>query len=164
MQKRVQDSLTQSVHLVMPSHLNGADRLFGGQIALWIDEIAGIVAMRHSGRQIVTACIDHLQFCSPVMQGEMVVMIGKVTYVGSSSMEIRVDSYVEEVRSEKATGKRRLINSAFLVEVAIDEEGNPTNVPGLILETDEEKWEFAAGKRRKTYRKQRNSELFGPLC
>lgn len=145
--KYVKDSITERVQIIMPAHLNGADRLFGGQLAMWIDEVAGIVAIRHSAQQIVTVSIDHLNFREPVLQGEMIVLIGRITYVGRTSMEVRVDTYVEE-----PGGMRRLINTAFLVEVAIDVQGRPTEVPRLILQSQEEEREWRATQKRREYR------------
>ena len=40
--KRVEDSLTEQSHLLMPKCLNAAGYLFGGQLLAWIDETAGI--------------------------------------------------------------------------------------------------------------------------
>ena len=60
--KRVSDSLTEQVQILMPSHINGADRLFGGQLVEWIDVVAAVVARRHSGCNVITAAIDNLQF------------------------------------------------------------------------------------------------------
>lgn len=145
--KKVSDSITQRDQIVMSAHLNGSNRLFGGQLAMWIDEVAGITAMRHTGGQIVTACIDNLQFREQVVQGELLVLIGQITYVGHSSMEVRVDSYVEAPH-----GQRRLINTAYLVEVAIDPQGRPIPAPKLLPETAAEKEQWQAAQRRRKHR------------
>ena len=60
--KRVADSEVEQVQAIMPNHLNGAGRVFGGQLAAWIDVVGGIVARRHSNRNVTTAAIDTLQF------------------------------------------------------------------------------------------------------
>ena len=57
----------------------------------------------------------------------MIVLIGKLTYVGTTSMEVRVDTYVED-----AEGIRRPINRAYFCMVALDENDKPVKVPGLI--------------------------------
>lgn len=88
-EKRVEDSLTEQTYLVMHRHINGYGRLFGGQLLAWIDELAGIVAKRHSESEITTACIDQLNFKHAVMLNDTLVMIGRITYVGRSSMEVR---------------------------------------------------------------------------
>ena len=93
--KRVDDSRVETVHIVRPNHLNGANRLFGGILMQWIDEVAGIVAKRHSMTNVITASVDNLTFLKGAYQDEMVVIKGKVTWVGNSSMEVCVDTYVE---------------------------------------------------------------------
>ena len=156
LKKRVEDSLTEQTYLVMHKHINGYGRLFGGQLMAWIDELAGIVSQRHSASQITTACIDQLNFKHPVMLGETLVMIGRITYVGSTSMEVRIDSYVENL-----DGMRRMINRAYVVMVAIDvETGKSKKVPGLIVETESQKAEWEGGIRRMELRKQRKLEGF----
>ena len=60
--KRVSDSMTSQVQIIMPEHINGYHRLFGGQLVEWIDVVAGVVARRHSNRNVTTAFIDHLHF------------------------------------------------------------------------------------------------------
>ena len=154
--KRVEDSLTEQTYLVMHRHINGYGRLFGGQLMAWIDELAGIVSKRHSESEITTACIDQLNFKHPVILNDTLVMIGKITYVGTCSMEVRIDSYVETL-----DGMRRLINRAYVVMVAIDEKtGKTTPVPGLIVETEAQKAEWEGGIRRTQLRKQRKVEGF----
>lgn len=153
--KRVEDSLTEQQYLLMPKHLNNYDRLFGGQLLKWIDELAGIVARRHSNSQITTAAIDNLQFKAPAFADQVVVLVGRITYVGKSSMEVRVDTYVEDYE-----GVRRVINRAYIVMVAIDAEGNPVEVPGLILETEAQKAEWEGALKRKAFRIQRREECF----
>lgn len=156
LQKRVEDSLTEQTYLVMHRHINGYGRLFGGQLLAWIDELAGIVAKRHSESEITTACFDQTNFKHAVMLNDTLVMIGRITYVGRSSMEVRVDSYVESLN-----GMRRMINRAYIVMVAIDEEtGKAKQVPGLIVETEVQRAEWEGGKRRTELRKQRKVEGF----
>ena len=154
--KRVEDSLTEQTYLVMHRHINGYGRLFGGQLMAWIDELAGIVSKRHSESEITTACIDQLNFKHPVMLNDTLVMIGKITYVGTCSMEVRIDSYVETLN-----GMRRLINRAYVVMVAIDEKTGKTKpVPGLIVETEAQRADWEGGIRRTQLRKQRKVEGF----
>ncbi len=153
--KKVTDSLTEQQYLIRPTHINHYDRLFGGQLLLWIDEVAGIVATRHSNARVTTAAIDNLQFKAPAYAGDMIVLIGCVTYVGRSSMEIRVDTYMEAL-----DGTRKMINRAYIDMVAINSEGVAIEVPELILETEEQKLEYEAAIKRKQMRKQRRQEDF----
>ena len=153
--KHVEDSLTEQTYLLMHRHINGYGRLFGGQLLMWIDELAGIVATRHSESRITTASIDNLNFKKAAFLNDTVVLIGKITHVGRSSMEVRVDTYVETL-----DGMRHVINRAYVVMVAIDEEGKAVPVPGLIVETESEKAEWEEGEKRYQLRKQRRLEGF----
>lgn len=153
--KRISDSLTEQVQIILPSHTNGSNRLFGGQLVEWIDIVAAVVARRHSGRIVTTVAIDNLQFKAGAFVNNTLVLIGRITYVGRTSMEVRVDTYVEDLE-----GIRKVVNRAYLVMVALDEEGNPTEVPGLILETESERAEWEAGKKRNELRHRRREEGF----
>ena len=145
--KFVRESRVEQVHMLMYEHLNGYGRLFGGQLMEWIDVVAGVVARRHSGCDVTTASVDRLDFIAPAYIGDTVVLEGCLTYTGRTSMEVRVDTYVE-----KLSGTRERINRAYLVMVALDANGKPAPVPPLIPETIEEKAEYEAGKLRKAAR------------
>lgn len=153
--KKVKDSLTEQSYTLMPQHINGYGRLFGGLLMQWIDELAGIVAKRHAEAEVTTASIDNLHFKSGAYLNDLIVLIGKVTYVGNTSMEIRVDTYVEELN-----GSRKMINRAYLVMVAMDKNEHPIPVPRLFVETENEKMEWEGGKKRYELRKKRRIEGF----
>ncbi len=153
--KYARDSYTEQVQIVMPAEINGFERLFGGQLVQWIDVVAAVVARRHSNRNVTTAGIDNLQFESAAWMNETVILTGKLTYVGKTSMEVRVETYVEAL-----DGNRRLINEAYLVMVALDENECPVSVPRLIIETEDEQREWDAGKRRSELRKKRRLEKY----
>ena len=153
--KKVSDSLTEQQYLICPAHINHYGRLFGGQLLKWIDELAGIVAIRHCGSTVTTAAIDNLQFQAPAYTGDMIVLRGMVTYVGRTSMEVRVDTYRESL-----DGQREMINRAYIDMVAINCKGQPEEVPQLLLETDEQRQEYEKAQRRKQLRKQRRQEGF----
>ncbi|MGI6030307.1 MAG: acyl-CoA thioesterase [Eubacteriales bacterium] len=146
--KRVSDSHTEQVQIIMNSHLNGDGRVFGGQLVEWIDTVAVVTARRHAGCGVTTASIDQLQFRQPGYVGDTVVLVGEVTYVGRTSMEVRVRTFVE-----KLSGRRKLINEAYLLMVAV-REGHPVPVPGLILETEEQQRAWQEGQRRSQLRRQ----------
>lgn len=152
--KCVDDSKTEQFRLLKYEDINGANRLFGGKLMAWIDEVAGVTARRHCETQVTTACIDNLQFKEPAFLGNMVVIIGRITYIGRSSMEVRVDSYVED-----AQGFRRPISRAYVTMVALDENEHPRAVEfGLELTTETEKIEWESGRRRAELRRQRRRE------
>jgi acyl-CoA hydrolase len=154
-QKHVEDSRTENTYLIMPKHINGYGRLFGGILLQWIDEVAGIVAHRHAGSIVTTACVDNLNFKAGAYLGDTVVLIGRMTYVGKTSMEVRVDTYAED-----ADGTRRMINRAYEVLVALDENDKKIEVPGLIVETEAQRAEWIGGEKRYKLRKQRRKEGF----
>ena len=123
----------------------------------WIDETAGVVGRRHCERTVTTAAIDTLNFKGPAYQNDMLVLVGRITYIGRSSMEIRIDTYVESPE-----GLSRRINRGYEVMVAIDEKGIPVEVPGINLATLSvpEKAEWENGKKRYELRKKRKREGF----
>ncbi len=148
MQERtVEYSRTEQTHIVQPADLNGGGRLFGGTLLKMIDEVAAIVAMRHCGfKTVTTAAIDNLVFKSGAYVNDLIVLIGYVIYTGKTSMEVRVDTYVE-----RTDGMRYPINRAHIVLVALDEKNRPTAVPQLVLQNDIQREEFLqAQKRRNT--------------
>ena len=145
--KKVSDSYTEQVHIVTSSNINGYKRLFGGQLMEWIDETAAVVARRHSEKNVTTAGVDRLQFRKPAKANDIVVLCGQITHVGRTSMEIKVNSYVE-----KLNGERVLINEAYVVMVAIDEDEKPTQVPALELSNEKEEAEWKAAEERRKKR------------
>ena len=150
--KTVDESRVETVYLVRPPHLNGANRLFGGILMQWIDEVAGIVAKRHSMSNVTTASVDNLTFLQGAYQGDMVVIKGKMTWVGNSSMEVCVDTYVES-----PNGERHRINNAHFMMVALDENDRPIQVPRLILQTEDEHLAWAHGEERRRIRNERRA-------
>jgi acyl-CoA hydrolase len=137
--------------------MNGSDRLFGGRLMEWIDDAAGIAARRHAGIAITTVAVDTLEFRYPAFLNDIVTIEAWVTHVERTSMEVRVDSYVEDT----ATGERRMINHAYLTEVCVDAEGHPVPVPwGLVATTDEQHKECIAARRRAEMRKVRRAQGF----
>ena len=146
--KTVAQSKTEQIQILMPEHINGYKRLFGGKLMEWIDVVAAVAARRHSSRNVTTAAVDHLEFREAAYVNSTIVLKGQLTYVGRTSMEVRVDTFVEEL-----SGEQSLINRAYLVLVALDEDDRPTPVPPLICETLEERQEWEAANKRLEFRK-----------
>ena len=135
MQERtVHYSETYQVQVLTQADLNGAGRLFGGQLMCWIDIVAAVVARRHSGCNVTTACVERLSFKKPAGANDTLVLHGAMVYAGRTSMMVRVRTYVETL-----SGQRELIYEAYVTMVALDEQGVPTPVPKLLLSTPEEK-------------------------
>ena len=155
LERKVSDSRTEQIQIVMSGDINGYGRLFGGRLVEWIDIVASVVARRHSSNEVTTVSIDNLHFKAPAYANDTVVLIGCVTYVGNTSIEVKVDTYAENLR-----GERSMINRAYVVLVAIDENGRPVSVPGLLLENDEQKTDWEAGEKRRDFIKRRRAEDF----
>ena len=146
--KSVSRSQVIMTQLVLPSHTNAIDTIFGGTIMSWIDICAAIAAQRHSGREVVTASIDRLDFIAPVRKGWVVNLKASVNFVSTSSMEIGVRVDAENPK----TGEVFHTASSYLTFVALGSDGRATKVPGLILENDIEKRRFDAAKKRRELR------------
>lgn len=155
MEKSVKDSYAEQVQILTQKDMNGYNRLFGGRLMEWIDIVASVVARRHSGRNVTTAVVDTLTFRAPAHLNDTVILCGRITYVGRTSMEVCVETYVEHLDSS-----RTLINTAYVIIIAIDENEKPVEVPRLKLETEDEKAEWTLAEKRAEIRKQRRKEMF----
>ncbi len=153
--KKVTDSEGEILRVIQHADINPAGNLFGGRLMEWMDEIAGVVAVRHAGIWVTTAAVDNLQFKKSVKLGDILVLRAKLTYVGNKSMEVRVDVY----REDPKTGLRYVVNRAYFTEVTIDDEGKPVKVPyGLELSNPAEEAEWQAALKRKEMRLERRHE------
>jgi uncharacterized protein (TIGR00369 family) len=149
--KTVASSKLTLHHLMLPEHANALGNVHGGMIMRLVDEAGAICAMRHAQRPCVTIAIDSMTFQEPVHVGELLVCSATVTWVGTSSIEVEVD-----VQAENAiTGSVTHTNSAFVVYIALGEDGRPASVPGLELLTDDERKRFEEGAERQQQRLQR---------
>lgn len=129
--KVVADSETKLVQLMEITHANIAGIVHGGEVMKLVDTAAGIAAIKHAGGMCVTVAIDEMSFLHPVHVGDLVTVKASVNDVGTTSLEVGVTVEVEDVRS----GERKHTSSAYLVFVALDEEGKPRAVPKLVAET-----------------------------
>lgn len=120
--------------VMTPQDANYAGNVHGGNIMKLADTAAGVVAIRHSGRNCVTATVDRFDFHAPVYVGNLVTLKASLNYVGRTSMEIGVRVEAEDLR----TGRRTHTNSCYITMVALDENGKPAEVPRLVPETDED--------------------------
>ncbi|GED66357.1 acyl-CoA thioesterase [Brevibacillus reuszeri] len=151
--KTTQESRTIQASLVQPSDTNYHGTIFGGTMMAYIDEVAAIAAMRHSRRPVVTASIDSIDFLAPVKMGHSICLEAFVSSTGRTSMEVFVKVISENLQS----GDRVLTATSFLTFVALDEEGNPTEVAAVVPETEEEKNLMTSADERKKMRKERKS-------
>ena len=141
--------ITSSVQIVLPQHCNGyrRSRLFGGQIMAWIDIVGAVAARRYTQSAVTTVCVDNLNFLNPAYLNDTVVQEAVVTWTGRTSLEVRVDSYVEQL-----DGTRKPVNRAYLVFVALDDQDKPIAVKPFVPRTDAERREYAAAEQRRAIR------------
>ncbi len=132
--KRSSESMVASSILMVPQDANPAGNVHGGVIMKYIDETAGVVAFRHSRSNAVTASIDRIIFHHPVFIGNLLTLKACVNMTGRTSMEIGVRVESENLLS----GEILHTASAYLTFVALDSSGRPTQIPRLIVETEEE--------------------------
>ncbi|MCE3011422.1 MAG: acyl-CoA thioesterase [Proteobacteria bacterium] len=140
--------------LVLPEHTNSLDTIFGGVVMSWIDIAGAISAQRHSQKDVVTASLDDLHFIAPVRKGWVVNINASVNFVSRTSMEvgIRVDA------ENPKTSEHFHVASAYMTFVALGSTGKPTPVPGLIMETAEDRRRHEQALRRRELRLKRKSK------
>ncbi len=153
--KTVSYSSIEIVLQMTQADANLAGNVHGGSIMKHVDNTAGLVAIRHTGGNVVTASLDRLDFHEPVYVGDILRIKSSINMVGSTSMEVGVSVDAENV----LTGETRHTATAYLTFVALDEKGNPRKVPELILETDDDRRRNSeAVKRRDERLRQRRAE------
>jgi uncharacterized protein (TIGR00369 family) len=136
------------------ANLNG--NVHGGVIMRLMDEAGASAAMRHSSRQVVTVAVDQVLFLEPIHLGDLVTIIAELTYVGRTSMEVRIDVNAQNL----LTGQHTHTNTAYFVYVALEADGRPAPVPALTLETEADRRNWQAAQERQAYRlAQRNRRL-----
>ena len=144
MEKTPDESKAEVIIRMFPSDANPAGNVFGGAILKHIDMVAGIVAQRFSQTNAVTVSMDKISFLKPVFVGNVLFVKAQVNYVQKSSMEIEVNVEAEDI----AKGTRVHTGNAFVTFVALDDNGKPTTVPSLRIETPEDQKRFDEGKIR----------------
>jgi len=146
--KTIRDSRIQIAQLMQPEHANNQGNVHGGWIMKLVDEAGALACMRHAQRRVVTVAIDSMEFHQPIHVGDLVILTAEVTYAGRTSMEAEVKVIAENPIS----GQRTHTNTAYLVYVAIDENGQPTPVPPLVPENEEDERRMEAARQRQAYR------------
>ncbi len=153
--RTVAESTVTFIRTMTQMDANLAGNVHGGVIMKEVDSAAGTAAIRHAGRPCVTASIDELSFLEPVYVGDILTVTATVNDVGRTSMEVGV-----KVEAESYTGgEKRHTTSAYLVMVALDESGKPTEIRPLITSTPEEARRRAQAKVRREIRKERADRI-----
>ncbi|KXH81702.1 acyl-CoA thioesterase [Sporosarcina sp. HYO08] len=150
MQEKLPASISRTIQtrLVLPPDTNHLGTIFGGTVLAYIHEIAAITAMKHSQNIVVIASIDAVNFLSSAKVGDILTLEGVVISTGKTSMEV----YVKVESQHMETNNRTMTTTAILTMVAVDSEGIPTTVSGVIPETEEEKNLFHSAQMRKDRR------------
>lgn len=146
--KRMRDSRVTISQVMLPSDANPQGNVHGGIIMKLVDEAGAIVAVRHSRCNVVTVAVDSMTFLSPIYVGNLVTFTASLSHVGRTSMEVEVLVEAED----PMTGEKTHTNSAYVVYVALDESGQPHEVPALLAESDEELERMARGRERQAER------------
>ena len=147
-----------SVSLIQHMEITDANymgNVHGGTVMKLVDTAAGLAAMKHSGGPVVTVAMDEMAFLEPVHVGDVVTVRAMVNYVGRTSLEVGVRVEAENV----ASGKKVHTSSAYLVFVALGEDGKPRPVPPLLPETEEEQQREREAKLRREARLARKEAI-----
>ena len=153
--KRASESATEMVQVVLPNDANPLGYILGGTAMHLIDIAGAIACHRHTRSLLVTAAVDGLQFLHPIKVGDLIILKARVTAAWSTSLEVEVEVFSEET----LTGVRRMTSRAYLTFVAIDRDNRRIPIPGLILETAEEKGKAADADRRRAERLKARKDL-----
>ncbi len=146
--KPISASRIQLAQLMQPEHANNHGNVHGGWVMKLVDEAGALACMRHAQCKVVTVAIDSMTFRNPIRIGDLVILNAEVSFTGRTSMETEVQVIAENPIS----GERTTTNTAYLVYVALDDNGRPQPVPQLIAETEEQTLRMEHAKARQVYR------------
>jgi uncharacterized protein (TIGR00369 family) len=146
--KTVGASRVSIAQMMQPEHANYHGNIHGGWIMKLVDEAGALACMRHAQKRVVTVAVDQMIFRQPIRAGDLVILTSEVSYVGRTSMEAEVHVVAEN----PITGECTYTNTAYVVYVALDENGKPVQVPPLIAENESEQRRMEDGKARQAYR------------
>ena len=132
--KKASESATEMVQVVLPNDANPLGFILGGTVMHLIDIAGAIASHRHTRSLLVTAAVDGLQFLHPIKVGDLIILKARVTAAWSTSLEVEVEVFSEQIK----TGQRKLTSKAYLTFVSLDDNGKPTEVPPLLIETPED--------------------------
>ena len=146
--KPVSASRISLAQLSQPENANNLGNVHGGWIMKLVDEAGALACMRHAQRPVVTVAIDSMVFRKPIKIGDLVLITAEVTYAGRTSLEAEVRVQTEN----PITGERIETNTAYVVYVALGDDGHPVAVPPLLAETDDERRKLEDGRQRQARR------------
>lgn len=123
-EERIVKSETRIFKAVFPNTTNHYDTLFGGTAMQLMDEVAFITATRFSRQRMVTVSSDRIDFTKPIPAGTIVELVGKISYLGTTSLKVKVAIYIEEMYSYS---REKAVTGEFTF-VAIDENKKPIKI------------------------------------
>lgn len=156
--KKSSESRSVLSQIMLPSQANPNGAVHGGEIMKLMDNCGGVAAMQHAKTNVVTVRVDEMIFHQPIKVGQLVICEGQLVFVGKTSMEVKVSVKVEDLMSEVPA---KVALTAFFTYVAVDQEGIPCPVTGLLVETEEERETFENGRQRYLEHKRKRQEC---LC
>ena len=124
LEQRINESETRIFKAVFPNTTNHYDTLFGGSAMQLMDEVAFIAATRFTRKKVVTVSSDKIDFKKPIPGGTIIELVGRVTYIGSTSLKVKVDIFIEEMYQD---GREKAISGTFTF-VAIDDHKQPVRI------------------------------------
>jgi len=146
--KPIRSSHISIAQLMQPEHANNLGNVHGGWIMKLVDEAGALACMRHAQRRVVTVAIDSMTFHHPIKTSDLVILNAEVTYTGKTSIEAEVQVIAEN----PITGQHWHTNTAYLVYVALDDDGKPTQVPPIFAETMNEEKKLEEARARQARR------------
>ena len=123
-ESKIKDSETHVFKVVFPNITNHHNTMFGGTVMEMMDEVAFMTATRFARKSFVTVSCDRIDFKKPIPADTLVELIGKVKYVGNSSLKVNVEVFVEEMYEEK---REKAVSGDFTL-VALDENKKPVKI------------------------------------
>lgn len=132
---RLHETLIENRAIVQPNHANLLGTAHGGEVMKWMDDVGAMSAMRFAGETCVTAHVNQMNFERPIPVGKTAFVRAYVFDAGRTSVDVRIQTYREDLQ----THERELTTESYFVYVAIDEDGEPTPVPELIIDSDRER-------------------------
>jgi acyl-CoA hydrolase len=151
--KRWQDSVAETVQVVLPNDSNPLGFILGGTVMHLIDITGAIACHRHTNALALTAGVDSLDFIHPIKVGDLIILKSRVTCVFNTSLEVEVEVFSEQIQS----GERKLTSKAYLTFVSLDKDGRPKSVPPLAIETPEDEERCSAAQARRAERLKRKT-------
>ncbi|PVY40509.1 acyl-CoA hydrolase [Pontibacter virosus] len=140
---------------MIPSYANFGGKIHGGILLSLMDKVAYACSAKHAGNYCVTVTVDGVHFLQPVEVGELVSLLASVNYVGNTSLMVGIKVIAENVK----TGMVKHTNTSYFTMVAKGDDDKPTQVPGLILENQDDARRFLEAIKRRELAQRYQSEF-----